>query len=104
MAGINGIGGINPADAAKAYQRANKPEASGEGQADFGSTLQKYVDKVDASQKSGQAAIQDLLSGKTNEVMPVVAEVAKADLSFKLLMGVRNKVIEAYKQTMNMQV
>jgi flagellar hook-basal body complex protein FliE len=30
--------------------------------------------------------------------------VAKADLSFKLLMAVRNKVIEAYKQTINMQI
>jgi flagellar hook-basal body complex protein FliE len=36
--------------------------------------------------------------------VPVVAAVAKADMSFKLLMGVRNKVIEAYRQTMNMQI
>jgi flagellar hook-basal body complex protein FliE len=28
--------------------------------------------------------------------------MSKADLSFKLLLGVRNKVIEAYKQTLNM--
>jgi len=34
----------------------------------------------------------------------VVTEVAKADMSFKLLMAVRNKVIEAYKQTINMQI
>jgi flagellar hook-basal body complex protein FliE len=32
----------------------------------------------------------------------VVAAVAKADVSFKVLVGVRNKLIEAYKQTMNM--
>ena len=50
------------------------------------------------------ASIQDLLSGKTQSILPTVAAVAKADMSFKLLIGVRNKVIEAYKQTMNMQV
>jgi flagellar hook-basal body complex protein FliE len=48
--------------------------------------------------------MKDLIAGKTEDVLPVVNAVAKADLSFKLLMGVRNKVIEAYKQTMNMQV
>ncbi|HEV59037.1 MAG TPA: flagellar hook-basal body complex protein FliE, partial [Phycisphaerales bacterium] len=28
---------------------------------------------------------------------------ARADMSFKLLVGVRNKLIEAYKETMKMQ-
>jgi flagellar hook-basal body complex protein FliE len=34
----------------------------------------------------------------------VVAAVAEADVSFKLLLGIRNKLIEAYKQTMNMSI
>jgi len=34
----------------------------------------------------------------------VVASVAKADMSFKLLVGVRDKLVEAYKETMKMQV
>ena len=55
-------------------------------------------------QTAAANAAQDLLTGKTDDVLPVVQAMAKADLSFKLLMGVRNKVIEAYKQTMNMQV
>jgi len=49
-------------------------------------------------------AIRDLVTGKTQDILPVVQAVAKADLSFKLLVGVRNKVIEAYRQTMNMQL
>jgi len=70
----------------------------------FGQMLRSCIDKVDGDQHVSTAAIQDLLSGKTQDVLPVVAAVAKADLSFKLLIGVRNKVIEAYKQTMNMQI
>jgi flagellar hook-basal body complex protein FliE len=42
------------------------------------------------------------LSGKNEDITSVVSAVAKADMSFKLLVGVRNKLIEAYKQTMNM--
>jgi len=74
------------------------------GKADFGEMLKAYLGEVDAKQHTSDAAIRDLISGKTQDVVPVVNAVAKADLSFKMLMSVRNKVIEAYKQTMNMQV
>ena len=72
--------------------------------ADFGQTLQNYVNQVDGSQQASMSKISDLLAGNNQDILPVVAAVAKADMSFKLLIGVRNKVIEAYKQTMNMQI
>ena len=61
-----------------------------------------YISKVDALQQSSDMSIKDLLSGKNEDITSVVSAVAKADMSFKLLVGVRNKLIEAYKQTMNM--
>jgi flagellar hook-basal body complex protein FliE len=63
-----------------------------------------YVSKVNELQNVSDASIQDLLTGKTNDITSVVSAVAKADVSFKVLVGVRNKLIEAYKQTMNMQI
>lgn len=63
-----------------------------------------YVSKVDDLQQSSDMSIKDLLSGKNEDITSVVSAVAKADMSFKLLVGVRNKLIEAYKQTMNMQL
>jgi flagellar hook-basal body complex protein FliE len=62
----------------------------------------KYVSKVDDLQQASDASIQDLLTGKNNDITAVVSAVAKADVSFQVLVGVRNKLIEAYKQTMNM--
>jgi flagellar hook-basal body complex protein FliE len=47
-------------------------------------------------------SMTELLAGKNNDISAVVSAVAKADMSFRLLVGVRNKLIEAYKQTMNM--
>ena len=70
---------------------------------DFGQIVRDAVGAVDHRQQQASASIQDLLTGN-GDLMPVVTEVAKADMSFKLLMAVRNKVIEAYKQTINMQV
>jgi len=63
-----------------------------------------YISEVDDLQQSSDVSIQDLLSGKNEDITSVVSAVAKADMSFKLLVGVRNKLIEAYKQTMNMQL
>ncbi len=67
-------------------------------------TAGNYVSKVSELQNASDASIQDLLTGKTTDITSVVSAVAKADVSFKVLVGVRNKLIEAYKQTMNMQL
>ncbi len=72
---------------------------------DFADTVKqvgKYISKVDDLQQSSNISIKDLLAGKNEDITSVVSAMAKADISFKLLVGVRNKLIEAYKQTMNM--
>ena len=61
-----------------------------------------YLSGVDDLQQSSNVSMKDLLTGKNPDITSVVSAVAKADMSFKLLVGVRNKLIEAYKQTMNM--
>ncbi len=73
--------------------------------ADFANAVKavgNYISKVDNLQESSDMSIKDLLSGKNEDIVSVVSAVAKADMGFKLLVGVRNKLIEAYKQTMNM--
>ena len=71
----------------------------------FGDTIkavEKYISKIDDLQQSSDMSIKDLLSGKNGDITSVVSAVAKADMSFKLLVGIRNKLIEAYKETINM--
>lgn len=100
---INPIGPSSPSvwdgiKAASAKPATDKPQTG------FGDLISGALEKVDQDQGKTTLAIQDLVSGRTQDVLPIVQAVAKADLSFKLLVGVRNKVIEAYKQTMSMQV
>jgi flagellar hook-basal body complex protein FliE len=79
------------------------PEAGqGESFADQVKDVGKALAKVDDLQQASDTSIQELLTGKNTDITSVVSAVAKADMSFKLLVGVRNKLIEAYKQTMNM--
>jgi flagellar hook-basal body complex protein FliE len=79
-----------------------KLDSSEDKKADFANAVKNYISKVDDLQQSSNISIKDLLSGKNEDITSVISAVAKADISFKLLVGVRNKLIEAYKQTMNM--
>ena len=91
--------GINPNATGMTKGKTTNPKSG------FGDTvrvIEKHISKVDDLQQSSDISIKDLLSGKNEDITSVVSAVAKADMSFKLLVGVRNKLIEAYKQTMNM--
>ena len=82
-----------------------KPQGTEKQPGDFSNTtkaIEKYLSKVDQLQESSDMSVQDLLSGHNEDIASVVAAVAKADVGFKVLVGVRNKLIEAYKQTMSM--
>jgi flagellar hook-basal body complex protein FliE len=88
-------------------QQVMKPEGNSGQPGGFSGTvkaLEKYLSNVDQMQQSSDMSIQDLLAGKNEDIASVVAAVAKADVSFKVLVGVRNKLIDAYKQTMSMQL
>ena len=75
------------------------------GQSNFANTIKaagKQISNVDDLQQITNHSIKDLLTGKNEDVTSVISAMAKADMSFKILVGVRNKLIEAYKKTMNM--
>jgi flagellar hook-basal body complex protein FliE len=102
MAGIAPVSNISAAQMSSAVAAApsTRPAAGNE----FGEMLRGALERVETDQHKSSQAIEDLLSGRSEDILPVVTAVAKADMSFKLLVGVRNKVIEAYRQTMNMQI
>jgi flagellar hook-basal body complex protein FliE len=115
-ANINGIQnamkGVSEQNSVQRNNNSNgsgmpKIEGFGNKKSEFGNAVKaidNYISKVDDLQQSSDTSIKDLLSGKNEDITSVVSAVAKADLSFKLLVGVRNKLIAAYKQTMNMSV
>jgi flagellar hook-basal body complex protein FliE len=79
-----------------------KTGGSSEKKVQFANAIKSYLSDVDDLQQSSDMSIQDLLSGKSEDIASVASAAAKAEVSFKLLVGVRNKLIEAYRQTMNM--
>ena len=104
MPGIGNISGVNGAARFREAMETLRGPKTQETNGKFTQSVRELIDGVDNKQQQSAASITDLVSGKTDDPLPVVTAMAKADLSFKLLLGVRNKVVEAYKQTMNMQI
>ena len=70
----------------------------------FGDLLEKSVEKVNSLQKQADAAIDDLVIGNNKDIVQTMIMMEKADVSFRLMMQIRNKIIQAYEEVMRMQV
>ena len=70
----------------------------------FGSMLEGILKETSELQGQADGEIQELVAGNKTNVQEVLLAVAKADLSFKLMLEVRNKLLEAYTEVMRMQV
>lgn len=79
-------------------------ESAGTDGPGFKETLNKYLDQVNELQQEADKAVVDMAAGNTSNLHQVVAAVNEADLSFRLMMQVRNKLLDAYKEIMRMQV
>ncbi len=81
------------------------PGAAGKGGANFGQVLQDSISKVNEQ----QAAARDLTTGFQTgtggaSVAEVMVAMQKASLSFTAMTQVRNKLVEAYQEIMNMPI
>jgi len=79
-------------------------EAGAAGSMTFGELLNTQLQKVEASQAKADALTQQLASGAPVELHEVLIATQEAKLMLEMTMQVRNKVVEAYKEMMNMQL
>lgn len=70
----------------------------------FKETLGNLVNDVNALQHNAEEATQRLVSGEVENIHQVMLAMSKADASFRLMMEMRNKILEAYREVMRMQV
>ena len=70
---------------------------------DFGALLKNSIDKVNESQHYAKQLAQDFESGEPGlNLAEVMIAGQKASLSFQATTLVRNKLVDAYKDIMNM--
>src|SRR5262245_34087338 len=71
--------------------------------ASFGKLLNEAIQQVNDVEKTSQGELQGFLSNDS-DLHSVMIALEKADLSFQLMMQVRNKIVQAYQEVMKSQV
>ena len=94
---------------AMAQQAQGKSADSGSvaapGQSEFSELLKQSVDKVNETQADSKRLQEAFQSGDPNvQVSEVMVAMQKSNVSFQAMLQVRNKLVSAYQEIMNMQV
>ncbi len=80
-----------------------KEEAGGSGDS-FGKLLKNSIEEVNRLQSEAGRSIEHLITGESKNLHETMIAMEKAKISFRLMLEVRNKIIEAYQDVMRMQV
>jgi flagellar hook-basal body complex protein FliE len=70
----------------------------------FKNLLQEQIDKVNQLQRDATEAMEDLATGGRDDIESVLIATQKADTAFRLLLQVRNKVLDAYEEVKQIRV
>ncbi len=89
---------------------SNSPTHSGDsipapvGADGFGSTLKKFMSDVNAMQVKADMKTQQFATGEIQDLHEVMAAAEEASISMMLLLEIRNKALEGYKELMRTPV
>ncbi len=89
------------APASLAASKVADTKASG---ADFGTVLKAEMAQVNELQEAAQVAAEDFAAGRRDDIESVLFAARKADTAFKMLLQVRNKVLEAYEEVKQLRI
>ncbi|MBP5232734.1 MAG: flagellar hook-basal body complex protein FliE [Planctomycetes bacterium] len=96
--GLNGLGGVG---GVKSGANGNVQTADG---AEFRDFLLNNLEKVNQMQSEANTAVEDLVTGNETDITKVMSAVEKADVAFQTLMAVRGKLVDSYKEIMQIRL
>jgi len=102
MAEIKNIGLLLPNNL-ESTQKSSQKEAK-TSEVSFADMLKDTLKDVNNAQLEADEAVQKVLNGETKDIQSTMVALQKADVSLKMMLEVRNKILEAYQEVMRTQV
>jgi flagellar hook-basal body complex protein FliE len=96
---ISPIRTIDPIRSIDAPERTGNAANSG-----FHQVLADAIQSVEGAQTNASTEVDRLLTGKGGELHSAILATQRAELQFQLFLQVRNKVMNAYQQIMQVQI
>jgi flagellar hook-basal body complex protein FliE len=88
---VEELDGISPSPESKGYKT-------------FGDFLSDSVNNVNSLQTQANESIQKLVTGENKNIHETMLQVEQAEIAFKTMNQIRQKVLDAYREVMKMQV
>lgn len=100
MTDIQSIKSLSTADLLKSKSGAGALEGS----TDFAQELKNALGDVNTMQVEGERAMSDIATGSVKDLHQAAIAIDKAEISMKLMLEVRNKALNAYKEITRTQM
>lgn len=71
---------------------------------DFVNTLKNSIQEVNTEQQISEKALADMASGQVKDLHQAAIAINRAENSMKVMLEVRNKAINAYKEILRTQI
>ena len=101
---INGSQGLPPIRPGGPDVRGGLGSAGQAAGPSFKDALMKQLDQVNRLQQDAEVAIEDMISGKRDDMDQVLIAKQKADIAFQMLLPVRNQMMDAYDEIKQIRV
>jgi flagellar hook-basal body complex protein FliE len=101
MADINNISSLSTADLLKKGSAPSIEHGSG---ANFAEQLKSAINDVNTHQIESEHAMADMATGQVKDLHQAALAISKAETSMKLMLEVRNKALNAYKEITRTQL
>lgn len=99
MASVGSVQRVTPPAGGPGAARPADPTAPG-----FKQFLEQQIAEVNGLQQDAREAVEDLMAGRRDDLETVMIASQKADTAFRMLLQVRNKVMDAYEEVKQLRV
>ncbi len=105
--GLESLKGIEGFEGIEALKTLSTPHQNSPQQTtapSFKEFLLDSLDHVNAMQLDANQAVEQLATGEDVNAVEVLTAVQKADLSFRMMMQIRNKLVQAYQEIKEIRI
>ncbi len=103
MSAVNQLGSVNLRELL-AQTNPTRPEANKDKKQDFGDTISDFINSVNDQAREAAQISQDVIQGRSDNLQEAMAALEESGLSFKLMVEIRNKLLESFKEVERMSV
>lgn len=98
---LNQLPSIKPLNATGT---SSAPDGASVEGGNFSDILKQALQEVNVAQHTAEQEARNLMTGESTDMHTAILAVQKADVSFQMMMAVRSKLIDAYREVMRTQM